>query len=379
MLRPVPEFIAAVLTSEAGNQDKISQYIFECKKLGVKVLPPDVNQSEAEFTVTDKGEVRYALSAIKNVGTPAVKSILDARKTGEPYQSLFDFCRRVDLKAFTPKMVECLILAGAFDFSGSPRAAMKEVVEKAFRQAQMVQADSQRGQTSMFEMIATESGDTMPPTAESSPAQVLMGEKEVLGFYLSGHPLSEHEWELDHYVTPLHELEEFPDGYEVRVAGLIRGFSQSQVKKTKEIYGRFVLEDLHSHVEVIAWPETYRKYQSFLAKDKLVAIKGRLDKSGDRVQVIAAEVIDMNEMAVKWAKGIHLAMNVVGLDDSLLPKVKEICERYPGKAKVYFNMQTSHHGLMVVEAGQNLMVKPSKNFLKDIYSLLEEDSVEIEL
>jgi hypothetical protein len=116
-----------------------------------------------------------------------------------------------------------------------------------------------------------------------------------------------------------------------------------------------------------------------LAKDKLVALKGRLDKSGDRVQIIANEAIDMNEMAVKWAKGIHLSMNVVGLDDSLLPKVKNVCERYPGKAKVYFRMETSHHGLMVVEAGPSLMVKPSRGFMKEIYGLLGEDSVEIEL
>lgn len=174
-------------------------------------------------------------------------------------------------------------------------------------------------------------------------------------------------------------MAELPDGFEIRVAGLIRGLSTNTVKKTKEVYGRFVLEDLHSHVDVIAWPEVYRKYQSLLIKDKLVALKGKLDKSGDRVQIIANEAIDMNEMAVKWAKGIHLSMNVVGLDDSLLPKVKTVCERYPGKAKVFFHMQTTHHGLMVLEAGANLGVKPTRGFLKEIYALLGEDSIEIEL
>jgi DNA polymerase III subunit alpha len=373
-----PEFMAALLTSESGNLDKVSQYIFECKKMGIKVLPPDVNQSLDVFSTTPQGELRFSLSAIKNVGTPAVKAILEARVAG-PFESLFDFCRRVDLKAFTPKMVECLILAGGFDSVGTSRASMKESVEKAFRQAQSVQADSQRGQTSMFEMIATEAKDSLVSVPAFSPAETLIAEKEVLGFYLSGHPLSEHEWELEHYVTPLHELEELPDGFEIRVAGLIRGLSKSTVKKTKEIYGRFVLEDLHSHVEVIAWPEVYRKHQNLLVKDKLVALKGRLDKSGDRVQVIANEAIDMNEMAVKWAKGIHLTMNVVGLDDSLLPKVKMVCEKYTGKAKVYFHMQTTHHGLMVMEAGQGLMVRPSRGFLMEMTALLGEDGIEIEL
>ena len=374
-----PEFMAALLTSEAGNQDKISQYIFECKKMGIKVLPPDVNLSLDVFTATRENQIRFSLSAIKNVGTPAVAAILEARKRGTPYESLFDFCRRVDLKTLTPKMVECLILAGAFDFTGASRASLKATAEKAFRQSQAVQADSQRGQTSMFEMISSEAKDSLQETAEFSPAQILMGEKDVLGFYLSGHPLSEHEWELDHYVIPLHELEELPDGFEIRVAGLIRGLSTNTVKKTKELYGRFVLEDLHSHVEVIAWPEVYKKYHALFGKDKLVAIRGRLDKSGDRIQIIANEAIDMNEMAVKWAKGVHLTMNVVGLDDSLLPKVKEVCERYPGNAKVFFHMQTTHHGLMVLEAGQGLLVKPTRGLLKEIVALLGEDSIEIEL
>ena len=206
-----------------------------------------------------------------------------------------------------------------------------------------------------------------------------MGEKEVLGFYLSGHPLSEHDWELEHYVTPLHELEELPDGFEIRVAGLVRSLNTNVVKKTNENYGRLVLEDLHSHVDAIAWPETYRKYSALLAKDKLVAVKGKLEKFGDHLQIIIHEAIDMNEMAVKWAKAIHLTMNVVGLDDHLLPKVKIICEKHPGKAKVFFHMATAHHGLMVLEAGNELCVKPAKGFLKEIYALLGEDGIEIEL
>ena len=374
-----PEFMAALLTSEAGNQDKISQYIFECKKLGVKVLPPDVNESGVDFIVTSTGEIRFSLSAIKNLGTPAIAAILETREKGGEFKSLSDFCRRADLKPFTPKMVECLVLAGAFDFTKAPRAALKEAVEKTFRQSQGLQADSQRGQTSLFGGVDTAATDALPDVPELSPAQILSAEKEVLGFYLSGHPLSEHEWELEHYVTPINELEEFPDGFEVRVAGLIRGLSKSVVKKTKEVYGRFVLEDLHSHVEVIAWPEVFRKHEKLLAKDHLVALKGRLDKSGERLQVIANEAIELEGMAAKWAKGVRLMMNVVGLDDSLLPKVKQVCERHPGAAKVYFHMQTTHHGLMVVEAGENLRVKPSRGFLREIAGLLGEEGVEIEL
>jgi DNA polymerase-3 subunit alpha len=305
-----------------------------------------------------------------------VEAILAARKKG-PFTSLLDFCQRVDLRTFTPKMLECLISAGAFDFTHISRGALKATAEKIFRQAQTDQADTQSGQTSLFETPKT------VPTAiaevpEESPAQALMLEKELLGFYLSGHPLSEHEWELEHYVRLLTDLDELPDGFEIRVAGLIRGVSVSAAKKSKEFYARFTLEDLHSHGEVIAWPEVYKKYQSLMEKDKLVGLKGRLDKTGDRVQIIAHELIDMNEMAVKWAKGVKLFLNVVGLDEGLLPRVKAICEKYPGVAKVYFHMQTTHHGLMVLEAG-DLRVKPSKEFFNEIYAMLGDDSIEIEL
>jgi len=393
-----PEFMAALLTGESGNQDKISQYIFECKKMGIKVLPPDVNESKDVFDVTNadmalvqpnhvarlgaaqqvtfNGAIRYSLSSIKNVGTPSVEAILQTRKKG-PYLSLFDFCQRVDLKSFTPKMLECLIAAGAFDFTKTSRTALKAAAAKLFRQAQVDQADSEAGQTSLFES-AKPSAEVLEEVPEESPAQALMAEKELLGFYLSGHPLSEHEWELEHYVMPLNELDEMNDGAEVKVAGLIRGFSKSMAKKSQEFYARFTLEDLHSHVEVIAWPETFKKYQSLLAKDKLVGLKGRVDKTGDRIQIIANDIIDMNDMAVKWAKGVRLTMNVVGLDESLLPKVKAVCEKYKGDAKVYFHMQTTHHGLMVLEAG-DLKVKPSKAFFNEIYSILGDDSIEIEL
>ncbi|HVZ80495.1 MAG TPA: DNA polymerase III subunit alpha [bacterium] len=373
------EFLASVLTSESGNQDKVSQYVFEAKRLGVTLAPPHVNESSSEFIVDRQGRIRFSLMAIKNVGTPAIAAIEEARAKDGPFQSLGDFCRRVDLKAFTPKMVDCLIAAGALDGLGPNRAAMKASVEKVFRQAQGIQSDSQKGQTSLFGGGEAAVAEGTPGTPEASPGETLAAEKEVLGFYLSGHPLSEHEWELEHYVTPMDELEELEDGREVRVAGLIRAFTKSVVKKSKELYGRFVLEDLHSHAEVIAWPEVFKKHQGLLAKDRLVALKGRLDRSGERVQLIAQEVIALDDLAVKWARGIRLKLNVVGLDDSLLPKVKEVCERYPGKAKVLFQLQTAHHGTLVVEAGAGLLVKPSQGFLKEIQPLVGEEGVEIEL
>ncbi|MGH7738906.1 MAG: DNA polymerase III subunit alpha, partial [bacterium] len=374
-----PEFMAALLTSESGNPDKISQYIFECRRMGLKVLPPDVNASEDRFTVDSQGQIRFSLLAIKTVGGPSVKAIEEARQTGGPFTSLFDFCRRVDLKSMTPKLLESLILAGALDSMGAARAPMREAAEKAFHQGRSVREDSQRGQTSMFGMIEAASPDVLPDIPEYTPAQRLMAEKEALGFYLSGHPLSEHEWALEHYVTPLSEVGDMPDGGEIRAGGMIRSLSQSIVKKTNEAYGRFILEDLHSHIDVIAWPEVFKKYQDRLVKERLVAIRGRLDKSGDRIQLIANEILDVKDMAGKWAKGIHVNLNMVGLGGELLTRLKEICEKFPGQVPVYFRLQTAHRGMMVMEAGDELKVNPSQSFVKAIHELVGEDSVEIEV
>ncbi len=374
------EYMAALLTSETGNQDKVSQYVYECRRMGLKVLPPDVNQSGMEFLVTPEGSLRFSLMAVKNVGTPAVEAILQARAKDGPYKSLSDFCNRVDLKSFTPKMVECLIQAGAFSFPNATRAGLAAQLDQAFRRGQGAQNDILSGQTSLFGGLAE--GAPPEPTAdipEWSPAQVLNGEKEVLGFYLSGHPLSEHEKELDHYVSPLNELEEYPDSFEVRIGGLIRSISRTTSRKSKEEFARFVVEDLHTYMEVIAWPETYRKYHTLLEKDRMVALRGRLDKRGNRPQIIANEIIDVNEMAVKWAKRVRLDLNVVGLDDALLPKVQAVCQRHPGKAAVRFQLQTSHHGLIVMEAGAEFSVKPTKSFLREITALLGDDQVDIEL
>jgi DNA polymerase III alpha subunit len=165
----------------------------------------------------------------------------------------------------------------------------------------------------------------------------------------------------------------------VRIGGLIRSLSKTTSRRSKEEFGRFVLEDLHTHVEVIAWPETYQRYHSLLDKDRMVALRGRLDRRGNRPQVVANEIIDVNEMAVKWAKRVRLDLNVVGLDDALLPKVQAVCQRHPGKAAVRFHLQTAHHGLIVVEAGSEFSVKPTKVFLREITALLGEDRMEIEL
>ncbi len=379
------EYMAALLTSESGDTDKISDYITECRRLGIPVLPPDVNTSGEWFTLEPPTHpdgpfaVRYGLIAIRHVGTPAVRSLLEIRESAGPFKDLFEFCRRVDLRAFTPKMLENLVLAGAFDSTGAKRSQMREAAERAYRGAHSAQSERETGQGSLFGGTPLEVKEGFIEMPELHPSDLLQGEKEALGFYLSGHPLSEHQWELEHYVTPLDEVIALNDGAEVRVGGLILGLTLGKVKKTQEPYARFVLEDLRTHMEILAWPEAFKAYGNLLQKDHLVVLKGRVDRSGDRVQVIAHEVLDLGDMAAKWAKVVHLSVNAVGFDDGVLKRVQEAILRHPGPAQVRFHLRTSHQGEVVVETGNDRKVQPGKEFLREIAEILGEGAVDIEV
>jgi DNA polymerase-3 subunit alpha len=368
------DFMASLMTSETGDTDKLAEYVSECRRMGLAVRPPDVNQGEETFVAEGDRALRYGLLALRGVGRPAVGSLVETRATGGPYRDLFDFCRRVDLRAFTPKMVESLILSGAFDSTGIHRSQMKVALETAFREAHSAQAERETGQAALF---GGEARSVFPEMPEMRPAELLQGEKESLGFFLSGHPLSEHEWELEHYVTPLHEVGSLNDGAEVRVGGLVAALTVGQVKKTKESYARFLLEDLHQHLEVLAWPETFKACAGLLERGRLVAVRGRVDRSSEKTQVVATEVLCLEDMAARWAKSVRLRVNAVGFDDTVLRRVSEVCGRYPGEARVRFHLQTGRQGEVLIEA--QVKVEPKREFLREMAALLGEDAIEVEV
>ncbi len=382
------EYMAALLTSESGDTDKIAEYVVECRRLGIEIRPPDVNVGYAGFTVeypsgaSGAPAIRYGMMAVRNVGGPSVKALLEEREAGGVFQDLFDFCRRVDVRSFTPKMLESLVMAGAFDSTGVKRSQMKASLEPALHQAHAAQTERETGQATLFTGEEDPSGAAVasfPDMKEMRPAELLNAERDALGFYLSGHPLSEHRFELEHYVTPLDEVSKLNDGAEVRVGGLILGMTVGTVKKTKEPYARFILEDLRAHLDAIAWPEVYRSHAGLLKKDALVVLRGRVDRSGDRVQIIANEALRLEEMAARWAKVVHITVNAVGFDDALLKKVGEACARYPGQARVRFHLVTGKQGEVVVEAGDERKIQPGREFLREVVGLLGEDAIDIEV
>ncbi|HSG05379.1 MAG TPA: DNA polymerase III subunit alpha, partial [Nitrospiria bacterium] len=219
------EYMAALLTSEMSNSDKVVRYISECRDLGIKILPPDVNESRRDFTVVGEG-IRFGLAGIKNIGNNAILSIRKARDEGGPFRSLFDFCRRVDSRRVNRRTIEGLIKSGAFDSTKTNRAKMMAVIEKAIEDGSNHQKDVQSGQTALFgsDDPASEAGHpaAFPNLEEWDESQLLRYEKESLGFYITSHPLARYSEELRNYATANAEtIEEMADDREVRVCGIV--------------------------------------------------------------------------------------------------------------------------------------------------------------
>ncbi|MCK4417933.1 MAG: DNA polymerase III subunit alpha, partial [Candidatus Latescibacteria bacterium] len=268
------EFMAANLTSEMGNSDRVGVLLDECRRMGIQVLPPDVNESQAGFTVVPEG-IRFGLGAIKNVGIAVIKAIVKAREKEGKFKNIFDFCERVDQRYLNKRTIESLIMAGATDSLAGHRAQLITVLEQALEGAQTIQADRQRGQTSLFENLSVQEKELpdIPPWSES---QMLADEKKMLGFYVSGHPLEKYQQDLQAFATHrIGELSELEDGTAVVVGGII-----TKLKKTTDRKGKpmafATLEDFSGATEVLVFSDSYEKFRSLVVTDQLVMAEGRV-------------------------------------------------------------------------------------------------------
>ena len=281
------EFMAALMTSVMGNQSKLAIYIQDCKEHGIKLLPPSVNSSKMGFSV-ENGSIRYGLNAVKNVGRSIIEAIIDGRSE-RGYKGFFDFCESVNASELNKKAVESLIKAGAFDDLGHLRAQLLAIYEKTIDGIHAIKRKSVEGQYSIFNMAFTEitseeMGNKMPSIPELRSQTLLQFEKEMLGIYLTGHPLDQFKAALESLTTiNLAELKEsaaeeettLKDNMAITVGGLI----VARIDKITRSNSKMVfitLEDLYDQIEVIVFPKTFERSQALLNKDQAILIKGRL-------------------------------------------------------------------------------------------------------
>jgi DNA polymerase-3 subunit alpha len=331
-------FMAALLTSERANTDRMVAYIGECREMGIKVLPPDVNQSEMFFTVVGDS-IRFGLAAIKNVGEGAVEAVLAARREGGAFRSLYDFGERADLKAVNRRVVESFVKSGCFDGLDPRRAALFAAIDGAMESGQKRQRDREQGQSSLFGMLAVadepapkERAPDVPPWSEG---ERLAFEKESLGFFITGHPLEEFREELAQWATATSgQLSELADRPEVSVGGIITALRLLKTKKGDRM-ATFVLEDLEGSVEALVFPETYKKTAGRLADDVVAVVKGKPEVQDDgKARLLVAEVLPLEQAKLADARFVTIRVPVSSWDRSKGERLRDILGSHRGDCPV---------------------------------------------
>ncbi|MFH1856170.1 MAG: DNA polymerase III subunit alpha [Candidatus Omnitrophota bacterium] len=374
------EFMTALLSSEKDNTSKIAQYIEESKRMGIKILPPDVNESYAKFTVVGNS-IRFGLSAVKNVGAGAIESIVNSRKEKGKSSSFTDFCERIDSRLVNKKVMESLIKCGAFDGFGPHRSQLMAGLDNALNSADSVAKDRQKGQLSFFD--GENPGENfkrdfyeVPQIEEWPEAQRLAYEKEMIGFYITGHPLERYQKALKTYNTSsIAGLSELSDGKEVIVGGVISRVRNTVTKKKGEKMAILRLEDLNADVEVLVFPRSYAENAPFIKEDEIVFIRGKLDAREEVRKVIASDIIPIKNMHEKFANGLIVNLTAPGLQEKDLHALNEVLKESPGSVAVFLNLDSPNGRQVKIKLSPSVKVKITQKLIFKLKELYGEEAV----
>jgi DNA polymerase-3 subunit alpha len=361
------EFMAALLTSEMGNEDKIVQYIGECRAMGIAILPPDVNESDQVFTIADQA-IRFGLVAVKNVGAGAIESVLHARAEHGRFRSLAHFCREVDLRKVNRRVIESLIKCGAFASTGGRRAQLMEALDRTMEAAAGSQSARRAGQETLFggSSDGQSAEDALPDVPEWDDSTLARCEKESLGFYITSHPLAPYARELERFeVTPTDRLADAGDGDDVRVWGVLASKKITTTKKGDRMaYVR--VEDLAGSVETIVFPDLFAASGALLGSDQPLLIDGTLDKGDKGIKLKATRIMSL-ESARERAGG-HLEIMIdEGTGTENLRRLKATLERHKGSFPVWLRVLLRQHGReSTIVVGESLRVNPTRALLDEI-------------
>lgn len=335
-------FMAALLTSVRGNSDKVASYIQECRRMGIKILPPDVNESMENFTVVGDS-IRFGLAAVKNVGEEAVEAIIDARRKGGTFLSLDDFCQRVDLRQVNKRVIESLILCGAFDSLKVYRSQLMAVLEDCIETAQANRRDQGAqldGQVSLFDLIegggcVQEVQRSLPDIPEYSQQELLAREKEFLGFYVSGHPLSGYRDLLANRTTSIEDLSRYRDGERLTLGGIITSLRRRTSKRGEGVVIRFTLEDLSGSIEITLFPASIKRDLAFLQEDAVVLVDGRLVVQEDSYRFFAEDVRPLQAPPAQPAQVLYIRVNPLAGSPEAMEKLRVLLMQHQGPTPVY--------------------------------------------
>lgn len=373
------ELMAATFSSEMDSTDRIVVFIEECRRMGIEVLPPDINSSFAHFTVED-GNVRFGLGAIKNVGLGGIEAIVEARKEGGKFSDLFEFCERVEMKSLNRRMLESLIMAGAMDCFGVERSTLMVGIDLAIENAQHRQREREMGQTSLFGE-AMDNGimekPELPPVTPWTRMERLAKEKSVLGFWFSGHPLEGYVDEIRAFTTPFSRLFTHPEGDKVTVGGVVTAVTRKTSKKSNKPFMILRIEDLEGSGEALLFNGVYESYKDEVEVDSLVLVEGAISSnSEDEPSIFTDTITSLDEARKTRTKAVNISLSTLEADDKLLDDVTGVCKRHPGELALNIKLQTQTGTFRV--KSKKYRVTSDGAFMKEMRSLLGKERVWIQ-
>jgi DNA polymerase-3 subunit alpha len=373
------EFMAALLTSETGNTAKVVKYIHECREMGIRVLPPDVNSSDFDFTPSESG-IRFGLGAIKNVGSNAVESIVKARTAGGRFGSLYDFCERVDLGAVNRRMIESFIKAGAMDTLEGTRAQLMAVIDNAMENGARAWKDRASGQSGLFATLIEEqppADHPLPKVPDWTGLDKLTGEKEMIGFYVTGHPLDQYKDKVLELATHATSgLENLPRNTEVALCGILAAIQRRRTKEGKP-WAAMQIEDLEGSVEAMVFSTQYERLNGALAEDQAVLVRGLVlpeENAPPKISVQEIVPLEVARLNLPSLISIRIPMNGAG-DSDRATALNALFHSKPGETEVRLRLEKARDFSVILDI--TVKVRPDKEFCAEVARICGSEAMEI--
>ena len=361
------QYMAALISGDLGATDDVIKYIAETERLGIKVLPPDLNKSYIDFRM-EGDAIRFGLGAVKSAGTAVLESFIKERNENGPFKSIYDFAKRIDYKNLNRKAVESLIKAGAFDSLGKNRRQYLQVFDSCLDEGHKKSKMKEKGQFTLEDFMSEDDQEEFYPDVTEMPEKELLKmEKEVIGFYFSSHPLKEISGLINAIGSNINQIYTMEHDSKVVTAGIIKKVKHHVTKTKREKMAFITLEDLYGEVDILIFPKTYKNTVHLLEEDRIIAVMGIIDRSddGEKISIKATDVIELGQAAERFIAGVTMRFNLEKAAVDKTFQLKTVLAKHSGQLPVRLSLEMPHKFNVIVKLPEEFRISPSVDFLSD--------------